>query len=101
VAGRDERSGVSSVETGLILLLVAIAPFLAVSFLGGSLGDELGEVPGAFDSNVVTTTTSADPDGTSPGGGGGGGGDDPIEDPCEEDPDQPSCSTSTTAPGGG
>ena len=102
----DRRSGVSSIETGLILLLVAIAAFMAVSFLGSSVGDEMDQVPGAFDGDSVTSSTTPEPGTTAPGGGGGGGGGggDPIEDPCEDDPDMPICTDSTVttlAPGGG
>ena len=83
--GRDSR-GVSSVEFGLVLLLIAVAAFLGVAFLGDSLGDQLDEVPGAFDGESVTTTTVDDGGGTGDGGGGG-----PIEDPCDEVSTLPEC----------
>lgn len=59
--GRDDR-GVTSVEYGLLVTLIAIAIIGTVTVLGGNLSNMFGSVGGQIH--------NAPP----PGGGGGGGG---------------------------
>lgn len=92
--GESCRSrGVSSIELGLILLLIAVAAFLGVAFFGEALGDEYDQVPGAFDGEVQDVDED---DGGAPGddsGGGGGNNPNPAPD-CDEEPNQADCDES-------
>lgn len=94
---RGERAAIT-VESALIILLVAIFLLASVSFVGGTIGNLTDQVGDAADGSIDSTTTTtavSDPGdaGDSSGGGGysGSGSGDTTTTTCPDEEFTPYC----------
>lgn len=92
--GRSSERGVSSIEWGLVVLLIGILAISAITFFGGQVADLWDKAADASDGSVsvVSSTPSGGEQGDSTSGGSTGGGgsvdyDDPDEAPECDDAD--------------